>query len=95
MWKETGELVIRETENKGTMFGVALKGFLTNILNLKLTLFFLAFFPQFIPAHSISGYITKSTEVTKYIQRTFAAPLLLARRPQKRDRCIKINRKPF
>jgi threonine/homoserine/homoserine lactone efflux protein len=34
------------------MFKIAFKGFLINILNPKLTIFFLAFLPQFIPVQA-------------------------------------------
>jgi threonine/homoserine/homoserine lactone efflux protein len=52
MWKETGVLDLNREITKGGLFRVVLKGFLINILNPKLTLFFLAFFPQFIPQHT-------------------------------------------
>ncbi len=49
MWRETGVLKIKsENKNKG-VWKIAIKGFLINILNPKLSLFFMAFLPQFIP----------------------------------------------
>lgn len=49
MWKETGGIVLEKKETKSiNLFQVGLKGCLINILNPKLTIFFLAFLPQFI-----------------------------------------------
>ncbi len=52
MWRQTGTLELTAEENRKTMFKTAFKGFLINILNPKLTVFFLAFLPQFIPARA-------------------------------------------
>lgn len=49
MWKETGGLRLNNEEKNIDLLGISIKGFLINILNPKLTLFFLAFLPQFIP----------------------------------------------
>ena len=52
MWRETGALRVAEPEgaDRGGMARVATRGFLINILNPKLSIFFLAFLPQFTPA---------------------------------------------
>ncbi|MGH6913419.1 MAG: LysE family translocator, partial [Geminicoccales bacterium] len=52
MWRETGTLRVTEPANGGSggMVRVATRGFLINILNPKLSIFFLAFLPQFTPA---------------------------------------------
>jgi len=57
MWKETGALVLEGEENKGGLWGISVKGFLINILNPKLSLFFLAFLPQFIPVDAAAPLI--------------------------------------
>jgi len=54
MWKNSEALELKGEKSSINMLGVAFKGFLINILNPKLTLFFLAFLPQFIPANSPS-----------------------------------------
>jgi threonine/homoserine/homoserine lactone efflux protein len=49
MLRSNGSLTLNESHQKQDLFTVAFKGFLINILNPKLTIFFLAFLPQFIP----------------------------------------------
>ena len=52
MWRQSGTLELQAGQKNKTMFRTAFKGFLINILNPKLTVFFLAFLPQFIPARA-------------------------------------------
>lgn len=48
MWQETGGLILDDKKDKSGLLKVCTKGFLINILNPKLSIFFLAFLPQFI-----------------------------------------------
>lgn len=48
LWREAGALKLSEQPDVRGL-NIVTKGFLLNILNPKLTLFFLAFLPQFIP----------------------------------------------
>jgi len=50
MWKETGTLKLEGKNSNKDAWRIVIKGFLINILNPKLSLFFLAFLPQFLPS---------------------------------------------
>jgi threonine/homoserine/homoserine lactone efflux protein len=52
MWKGADALVLDESKAEDRMLKVSTKGFIINILNPKLSLFFLAFLPQFIPENT-------------------------------------------
>ncbi len=54
MWRDTGRLNIEEKRCQQGMRAIAVKGFLINILNPKLSMFFIAFLPQFVPVGSVS-----------------------------------------
>ena len=54
MWRETGALRFNSPAAKNSVRQIALRGFLLNILNPKLSIFFLAFLPLFVaPEHII------------------------------------------
>lgn len=53
-WNETGALQFNPTEKKKNLRQIIFRGFLINILNPKLSLFFLAFLPLFISKGSES-----------------------------------------
>jgi threonine/homoserine/homoserine lactone efflux protein len=48
MWRETGALSFESSGQKSTLRRIAARGILINILNPKLTIFFLAFLPLFV-----------------------------------------------
>lgn len=48
MWRETGALTFNSASDKKGMWQVGIKGILINILNPKLSIFFLAFLPLFV-----------------------------------------------
>jgi threonine/homoserine/homoserine lactone efflux protein len=47
-WRDTSAFAIDGTSSTATAIGLVMKAFLLNILNPKLTIFFLAFLPQFV-----------------------------------------------
>ena len=49
-WRDTSAFSIDNAATAPTAAGLVVKAFLLNILNPKLTIFFLAFLPQFVPA---------------------------------------------
>ncbi len=52
MWKETGSIRLTSPEKSKNMFQVGIRGILLNILNPKLSIFFLAFLPLFVSPES-------------------------------------------
>ena len=57
MWKQSGSLELKAANIYANGWTVSLKGFLINILNPKLSLFFLAFLPQFVPPQAATPLI--------------------------------------
>ncbi len=53
MWKETGAISLSKTEENNNNMKIAIRGFLINILNPKLSIFFLAFLPMFVQPGAI------------------------------------------
>jgi threonine/homoserine/homoserine lactone efflux protein len=54
MWRETGSLKFDSPSPKNGLLQIATKGFLINILNPKLSIFFLAFLPLFVSTDASS-----------------------------------------
>lgn len=48
MWRETGSIKFNTPSTKSGLWRIATRGFLINILNPKLSIFFLAFLPLFV-----------------------------------------------
>lgn len=54
MWRETGSIKFDSSSTQSGLMRIATRGFLINILNPKLSIFFLAFLPLFVAAESAS-----------------------------------------
>ena len=52
--RQSGPLQVAEEKSEPAVLRIVLNGFLLNILNPKLSLFFLAFLPQFVPAAAVN-----------------------------------------
>ncbi len=82
LWRETGALALSESDgaDSGTASGmrsagrfgaIALRGGLINILNPKLSIFFLAFLPQFVPASAPDALIRMGILSATFMAMTF------------------------
>lgn len=83
LWRETGALPLSESggANSGATSGqgsvlylgrIALRGGLINILNPKLSIFFLAFLPQFVPASAPDALMRMGILSATFMALTFA-----------------------
>ena len=54
MWRETGGIAVKTPAHETGFRRIAVRGFLINILNPKLSVFFLAFLPQFVSPDAVS-----------------------------------------
>ena len=54
MWRQTGSLTLGSPSSGKNLWQIAIKGLLINILNPKLTVFFLTFLPLFVSPQSSS-----------------------------------------
>lgn len=70
MWRESGTIEIGSAK-QSTLSRIALRGFLINILNPKLSIFFLAFLPQFVDGGSSAALAHMVTLGAVFMLMTF------------------------
>lgn len=61
MWHETGVITFDKSRKEKGYRQIIIRGFLINILNPKLSIFFLAFLPQFVPANATAPLLQMLT----------------------------------
>jgi threonine/homoserine/homoserine lactone efflux protein len=101
-WRDTGVLAVDESPSPRSWHGVIFSGIAVNLLNPKLTIFFFAFLPQFVPLSApgatwqmlaLSGVFMAMTFVVFVIYGAFAG--LLRERVLARPRVVDRIRKAF
>jgi len=57
MWRSSSPMLVEGKRSTNTFSAIAFRGFLINILNPKLSIFFLAFLPQFVTPNAVQPLI--------------------------------------
>lgn len=73
LWRDTGSFALDGHRQDGGLGAVALRGIVINILNPKVSVFFLAFLPQFIPAAAPDALSRMVVLSLTFMAMTFAA----------------------
>lgn len=105
MWREAGPPPVAEPEAAGGvprgLARVSVRGFLINILNPKLSIFFLAFLPQFTPANAVDPMWVMAGHSAVFMAMTFVVFVLygmfaaLAREHMSSPRAMRWLRRSF
>lgn len=76
MWKESGKITLAQPDQRVSLRQIAVRGTLINILNPKLSIFFLAFLPQFVPATVANPLQEMTTLSLVFMAMTFVVFLI-------------------
>ena len=71
-WRDRSAFAMNDAPTATTARGLMIRGFLLNILNPKLTIFFLAFLPQFVTPGNISPAVQMLVLSAVFMAMTFA-----------------------
>ena len=101
-WRDTGALTVADAPDEGSRRAVIVSGVTVNLLNPKLTVFFFAFLPQFVPASATHATLQMLGLSGVFMVMTFvvfalygAAAALLRDRVLSRPRLVDRIRKTF
>jgi len=71
-WKDTSAFALENTASRSSALSLVVKAFLLNILNPKLTIFFLAFLPQFVTPNTANPLLDLLLLSGVFMAMTFA-----------------------
>jgi threonine/homoserine/homoserine lactone efflux protein len=71
-WRDRSAFAVTDVQPRASAIGLIVKAFLLNILNPKLTIFFLAFLPQFVPPQAQSPLLHMLGLSAIFMAMTFA-----------------------
>ncbi|TVT89668.1 LysE family translocator [Pseudomonas sp. RGB] len=71
-WRDRSAFAMNDAPTATTARGLMIRGFLLNILNPKLTIFFLAFLPQFVTPGNVSPAVQMLVLSAAFMAMTFA-----------------------
>ncbi len=87
-WRDRSAFAVNDTPTATTARGLMLRGFLLNILNPKLTIFFLAFLPQFVTPASTAPALQMLVLSGVFMAMTFAVLWCMACWPMSFRRAV-------
>jgi len=70
-WRDRSQLAVESAQRPRELWRIVVRGVLLNILNPKLSIFFLAFLPQFVPADAMQPMLQMSWLAFVFMAMTF------------------------